>query len=67
MEFLSDLNKIILDSESEYFRLEQGSKLQENKKKDVANVQIRMECKEKLKDGTYSSQQYHNCILNTIG
>ena len=67
-KFVSDMKKIIIDSDSEYQRLEQGLNITRNPKRNhIVNVQFRKECKRKLMNGIYSNQQYLHSISITIG
>ena len=62
------MNKIIIDFESEYQRLEQGLNITRNpKKKDTVKAHFRNQCKDKLVNEIYSNQQYLNSISITIG
>ena len=62
------MNKIIIDFEGEYQRLEQGLNITRNsKRKHIVNAQFRKECKDKLMNGIYSNQQYLHSISITIG
>ena len=62
-KFLFDLNKIILDYEIEYQRLDQGLRItRKSSKKNIENAERRKACKDKLQDGTFSTTQYLNAI-----
>ena len=67
-KFLSDLNKVILDFELEYQRLEQGFEITRKPKRQTSeNATRRNKCKEKLQEGTYSITQYLAAVSATIG
>ena len=67
-KFLSDLNKVILDFELEYQRLEKGLAItRKPKRQTLENAARRNTCKEKLQEGKYSITQYLAAVSATIG
>ena len=67
-KFLSDLNRVILDFELEYQRLERGLEItRKPKRQTLENASRRNACKVKLQEGKYTIIQYLAAVSAAIG
>ena len=67
-KFLTELSKVITDFASEYMRLENDLQITRPTKKNVIEkTKRREEYKEKLENGTFSTEQYLTAVSLTIG